>query len=139
MEDWVRNRHKWSPLKIFTELHKGVEGDVASINELLKENEDVSFRVVSGKSNAFSVCRHGPHIPAGTSDATVPEVKCVEFMLTDSGVVIDTPDGNSHNVVPSITDDGEFKMRLGGDDLDCWQLRKRILDDLFFNLYPNRR
>lgn len=34
----------------------------------------------------------------------------------------------------TLTDDGECKLKLPkGEELACWQFRKRVLEDLFLN------
>jgi hypothetical protein len=139
MENWVQLRHKCSPAEVFTEIRQGVEEDVAYINEIHKDNAEIEFSTV-GKNGKLSVCRKGPLVSAGTGGALVLPVTCVDFIATESGIIVKTLDRDSERATLTLTNEAECKLRLNdGQELDCWQFRKRFLEDLFFNIYPDRQ
>lgn len=139
MDNWVKLRYKCSPAEVFTEVRLGIEEDVACINEIHKENAEIKFSIL-GKNGKLSVCRKGPLVLIGITEAMQLSVTCVDFIATESGILVKTPDGDQEHATLTLTDDAECKLKLeDGTELDSWQFRKRYLEDLFFNTYPNRR
>jgi hypothetical protein len=139
MENWVQLRYKCSPAEVFTEVRQGIEEDVTRINEIHKDNAEIKFSVV-GKNGKFSVCRKGPLVSAGETNAMAFSLTCVDFTVTESGIAVKTAAGTSEQATLTLTNEAECKLRLkDGQELDSWQFRKRYLEDLFFNIYPNRQ
>jgi hypothetical protein len=139
MENWVQLRHKCSPVEVFTEIRQEIEDDVACINGLYKKNSEVKFTTV-GKNGKITVCRKGPYQSTGIGGSAVQGVICVDFVLTDWGIIVKPYEGDQQNVTLTLTDEAECKLKLkDGTELNRWQFRKRFLEDLFFNFYPNRQ
>ncbi len=124
MENWVKLRHACSPLEMFIRLRHGAEEDVKARNELRKEGDQFLFKVVSD-NGTFAVSRESNRGAAW-----------VDFTHTESGITVKDPTGKTiQETTLTLTDEGECKLRLpNGEELTCWQFRKRILEDLFFNL-----
>jgi len=131
MENWVQLRHDCSAFEMFTKLRTGVEEDVNIRNGLRKLGEQVAFRVDANDSS-FTVRREGPlGVCASVKFAWTPkEISVRPYSKTS----LATYTADSLSVILTLTDEGECKLRLPkGEELTCWQFRKRVLEDLFFN------
>ncbi|HUY12754.1 MAG TPA: hypothetical protein VMX16_03855 [Terriglobia bacterium] len=130
MENWVKLRHDCSPFVIFTKLRLGAEEDVKTRNELKKPEEKVSFKLVAN-GDRFAVLREG------TSGAYASVV----FKCTESEISAHPEAGQSHQrasadplrATLTLTNEGDCKLKTDKEELTCWQFRKKVLEDLFFN------
>jgi len=131
MENWVKLRHDCSAFEMFTRLRTGVEDDVSTRNGLKKPGEEVNFRVDANDSS-FTVRREGPlGVCASVKFAWTPkEISVKPYSETSRAIYT----ADSLSVTLTLTDEGECKLKLPqGEELTCWQFRKRVLEDLFFN------
>jgi hypothetical protein len=122
--NWVDARASCSPAKVFTALFLSIKEDVRKMNELtpttrLKRTFD-AYSNESGK--LFAVC----------ADGDINAV--VHFKLVDEHIEIEIPKRAAPLVV-TLTLDNEGKCRLrvnAGECLDQWQVRRMVLEELFF-------
>ena len=136
MEDWVKRRNDCSPFEMFIRLRKGAEEDVKARNSLLKDGASVRFKVVAD-NGTFGVSREAVGQPDATT-GPAPEKRIsdwIDFSWDESGITVKDQKGKTVQAATvTLTDDGECKLKLSdGTVLSCWQFRKRILEDLFFN------
>jgi predicted polyphosphate/ATP-dependent NAD kinase len=111
---------------MFLQLKEGAKEDVETRQKLIKEEDkgSVAFAVTLHNGQGFSVRREGHKI----SD-------WVTFRWDASGIsVTDKNDKIVQKATLALTDDAECKLKLStGEQLTCWQFRKRMLEDLFFS------
>jgi hypothetical protein len=122
--DWVTLRHECSPLEVFIKLKEGAEQDVEVRNKLKKADADFAFKVRPQNGKSFSVLCEGS------------VYGFVTFSWSPVGIkVTDESDKVIQEATLTLTDNGKCKLKLqNGEELECWQFRKRVLEDLFFNL-----
>jgi hypothetical protein len=126
MENWVKLRHECSPLEMFLKLKDGVREDIETREKLIRDQDKgtVAFSMMPLNGRGFTVLREGHLI----SD-------WVEFTWDAAGISVrNKEDKVVQKATLTLTDDGECKLKLAtGEELTCWQFRKRTLENLFFN------
>jgi hypothetical protein len=118
--DWVKARIACSPFAVFQQLQLGCERDVAERNE--PSVEPVLFRTVADRES-FVVFREGGRLSA-----------VVEFSWSRTGIAVRRDGSPFLEAIPTLNDDGDCLLKVGEDELTCWQFRKRALEDLLFGL-----
>ncbi len=129
MEDfnWVTARCQCSPGKVFEKLKSQVENDVKERESSLTQVQKVRYRFsfMPGQTS-FSVLVEGE---SGIHGA-------VKFSLTDTGVtVFDEQGALMFGADVTISDEGECKMKVDGEEKELWQVRKKALEQLLFRKY----
>lgn len=129
MEDfnWVAARRECSSGQVFEKLKHQVESDVAeqeaSLTQLQKARYRFSF--IPG-SNAFHVSLDG--------EGAIHSV--VKFGLTDTGIAVFNEHGKiMFGADVTISDNGECKLEVDGEEKELWQIRKMALEKLLFGKY----
>ena len=122
MEDfnWVEKRCACSVADVFIALIKEVEIDTAT-RHAQSAGLQVGFRFQSYGNRKFVVYR-----------SSMDHSTEVEFVCKDKGI---HAKGNKLNLVATvgINDQGECRLRIGEEELENWQFRKRVLEALFFD------
>ncbi|HEX5410919.1 MAG TPA: hypothetical protein VFZ27_03575 [Terriglobia bacterium] len=127
IKNWVELRHNCSPFDMFTRLRHGVEQDIATLVALLSDKRPATEFKIIAESNFFAVTRQ----VAGEYAERSP---WVQFSWNNEGIRVKNFRGASEKAVLTLNDSGECKLKLeDGKELNCWQFRKRFLEDLFFN------
>lgn len=118
--DWVSERAKCTPLKVFEALRAQVRTDMEIRNSL-------SAQLPAHKT--FSFQENGQWFAVVYGNC-----KGVKFELTKSGVMVrDIASFNPIcNSVLTLSDDGQCRLRIDQTEYDLWQFRKLALHDLFF-------
>ena len=123
--DWVKARHACSIAMFFERLHAGASKNVQTRKALRLELHDQgSIDFVTTGPGLFSVSRTmapgGPHL-------------AVRFILDGQRIRIEGSgvDVNLEGTL-TLTDNGECRLKVGGVDLDEWQVLRRALEQLFF-------
>lgn len=124
--DWVKARHECSIGKIFQTLRLQVVEDATRRNECLLPGERARyFFDIADGANGFVVfvSMHGTN-------------HAVEFALTKDGTIqVGRRDNLLFTAVPTVSNDGKCRLKVGNDELELWQVRKKALEDLFFRSY----
>ncbi len=119
-EKWVKERAKFTLLKMFKALEKGVELDVNERNAQLEQRNGY-FRLEYGSElgdiRRFWVKRDDPKLT-------------VNFRLNRNGLTI-RGRGVDIDTTITVSTDGKCRWVVGDEQLDPWQLRKRALEMLF--------
>lgn len=120
--DWVNARAECSLLPVFRKLESECGADVETMNKrLVADGSQARFLSQSNDANTqFWVF--------GNIDSSL----LVKFVLFTDRIEVATP---SQTFAVTLTLDNEGKCKLRVDDgevLDQWQLRKLVLEDLFF-------
>lgn len=138
MENWVKLRSECSAFQMFMRLRKGTEEDVKVRNEQLGESSKIIFKVVPD-NGTFGVCREIKGLLPSPTRRPLPVLGIsdwIDFSWDQSGIHVKDKDGKSlADSTLTLTDELECKLKLKtGEELSEWQFRKRVLEDLFFDL-----
>lgn len=127
IKNWVELRYNCSPLEMFTRIRHGVEEDINLLASLRKDKQPaVEFKIIAER-NFFTVTR----LIAGEYADRSP---WVQFSWNNDGIGVKNFVGAAEKAALTLNDDAECKLKLeDGKELNCWQFRKRFLEDLFFN------
>jgi len=130
IENWVKLRHECSPLEIFIKLRHGAEEDVKARNSLLRSDASVEFGIFA-QDNFFSVTKD-----VRDEFGNIRKLaEWVQFSWDHNGITVKSEkDTKGKTASLALTDDAQCRLKLDGDELSCGQFRKRILEDLFFDL-----
>ena len=125
--DWVKARADCSTLRVFNELRLGAEEDVKAMNAMppLTEYPAPQFAVrANTMGDYFIVFR------ADNSGIRV------EFNCERSRIAVikgEKPFG----ITLTLNNEGRCKLRVnGGEPLELWQVRRMMLEELFFGPIP---
>jgi hypothetical protein len=120
--NWVEGRHKCSMPTVFKELQLGVQGDVDAVNALIIKGIMMRFSfVVSGKR--FSVVCEVNYDPSGS----------VDFLLSGDEIIISEDGVEKLRACLTLNNSGKCTLRIGDEEMEQWQLRRRALESLFFS------
>jgi len=120
--DWIAVRNACTLAAVFSELRFAVEGDANKINAAHGLDGDEAFTVKTIEPNGFVVykVRHGSN-------------KSVRFFLEADRIEIhDDFTGQKYAAGITLTNEGRCKMRIAGEELEQWQVRRMALETLFF-------
>jgi hypothetical protein len=124
VENWVKLRNECSVLDMFLKLKEGSKHDVDERNAIPKPGQNASFRIRFQNEKGFSVIREGQY-PFDWVDVSWDNLG-IYVKNRDEAVV--------YKATITLTDEGECALRLStGEELNCWQFRKKILEGLLFN------
>lgn len=121
--DWVTARSLCSLATVFETLKLQVQQDVETRNKLRPENAHYKFNFVT-KGDRFTVFL----------EANLPHWS-VQFKLSDKSIQIhDEGDNLLMEATVTLNDDGECRLRINGTERELWQVRKTVLERLFFSV-----
>lgn len=124
--DWIAARCECSPNLVFEKLKAQVEKDVESREKTLTAAQKVRFRFefTAGHTD-FSVIVSGNNIHGS-----------IAFVLTETGIIVLNEERKSiFSADVTISDEGECKLRVSGEEKELWQVRKMALEALLFGKY----
>jgi hypothetical protein len=120
--DWVTERSSCSLPKVFSTLRAQVEDDVKTRNALRPNNSPYEFSVAEDIAE-FTVLLK-------TAEAT----RSVIFNLTEHAIIVRDEQRNPmFEVATSLSDQGECRLKVNGEERDFWQVRRLALEDLMFH------
>jgi hypothetical protein len=122
--DWVKVRSACSVAQVFSELYLGAESDVKAMNltpSATPEHLGSPFAVHSNSTgNVFVVFQ------TGNTNRTV------KFTLGPDRIAVTNQNGQ-FTVTLTLNNEGRCKLRMnGGEELEQWQVRRMMLEGLFF-------
>jgi hypothetical protein len=122
--EWVKARTECSLYAMYKTLIAGLRDDAKARNELRGENDFVRFIAKPSSGRHFSVIREGQREPSLAS---------VDFIYEDRTIGVYDGDGKKRfDVGITLTDFGECKFKIGDEELEAWQVRRKALEPLFF-------
>lgn len=125
--DWVKARADCSLLRVFNELRLGVEEDIKAMNSMppLKEYPPPQFGVRANTMGDYFVVFR-------TDNAGVR----VEFNCERGRIAI-TKGESKYGITLTLNNEGRCRLRVnGGEELEQWQVRRLMLEELFFEPIP---
>ena len=119
--DWVKARAACSLQVVFKELELDTRHDVDGIREERPDTAaEFEFLVTDG---GFSVMRQGKMRPDS-----------IDFTLEGDRIVAKDPrlGGTSITATLTLNDNGDCRLKVGNQELEQWQFRRKALETLFF-------
>lgn len=131
--DWVKKRHACSLGDVFERLRLEVQSDVNIRNELRDTTEPEGHRYYGFGFKSSS--RSFTAFAQGTPEVTKLH-KSVLFTLEADHIAV-TQDAAPHPLIVRIglNDEARCVFKVEEKEYESWQLRKLVLDDLFFYSY----
>jgi hypothetical protein len=117
--DWVAERARCAIPAVFARLKDGIKHDVKTRNNLRTDDSHYKFEALDDGPDRLSVT--GPDVKAQT----------VSVAIVNKEIHI-AYDQTSTVATPVLTDDGECRIQFGSLVLTEWQVRRRVLEKLFF-------
>jgi hypothetical protein len=118
--DWVRARTRCKITVLFQKLKLAVEQDTK-----IRHDEGPSERGYHFEANHLNFF-------VTVAGAAAPHI--VTFRLDDDVLSVLLDDHIEFTASVSLCDDGECRFHVGGKPLELWQLRRRALERLFFEM-----
>jgi hypothetical protein len=123
--DWVKARSACSLAGIYEKLKMDLQEDVKTRQSLRGENDTYYGVKIVAKDKRTAVVVEGN----GIYDSVL-------FILTDDGIDIADKDGKVRfKATPTLSDDGECRLKVGDQERELWHVRKMALEELFFRRY----
>ena len=117
--DWVAERARCEIRAVFARLKDGIKHDVKTRNALRTDDSQYKFEALEDGPDYLSV--------------TVPDVKAqpVSVAIVNNEIHV-AYDQTNTVATPVLTDEGECRIQFGSLMLTEWQVRRRVLERLFF-------
>jgi hypothetical protein len=122
--DWVTALASCSVGVVFETLKQQVQEDVETRQGRLPKADHYGFRFVSG-NDTFSVLVEGNKIHKSVAFSQKGKIIAVRG---DS-------DGPNFDATLTLSDTGDCKVKIDGQERELWQMRKKALEKLFFDDY----
>jgi hypothetical protein len=120
--DWVQKRAACSLEKVFKELAVEIEDDVRAINQFPRWPHEEPIESGLNRDGSILFVRRGQSVR--------PVVKLI---LGQTRIeIIDEVSNQTLSVTLTLNDEGRCKLRIGTEELEKWQVRRRALEALFF-------
>ena len=120
--DWIAVRNACTLAAVFSELRFAVEGDVNKINAAHRLDGDEAFTVKTIEPNGFVVYK--------VCDGSTKSVRL--FLEVDRIGIYDDFNGQKYAAGITLTNEGRCILRIAGEELEHWQVRRMALETLFF-------
>jgi len=121
--DWVTARASCSVVQVFEKLRLEVQADIEIRNTLRGDNSEYQFRLVPDRTR-FTV----------TIDRNSPDRRSITFQLTNKGIQVSDSGGKVFiDATLTLSDDGNCRVKINGQERELWQMRRIALESLFFD------
>lgn len=122
--DWVKARGACSLAHMFEQLKTDVHEDVKRRNDMRVNGRDhfYEWRVAESPNN-IRVVREG----GDTFDR-----RSVGFYLEQGKIVVRDQQQEMFSVTVTLNDQGECKFKIGAEEKESWQIRKKALEEMFY-------
>jgi hypothetical protein len=120
--DWITERSSCSLPKVFSTLRAQVEDDVKTRNALRPNNSPYEFSVAEDVGEFTVLLKR--------AEAS----RSVVFNLAEHVIIVRDEQRNPmFEVAASLSDQGECRLKVNGEERDFWQVRRLALEDLMFH------
>jgi hypothetical protein len=120
--NWVKARHECSLVQAFKTLELGVESDIDSINALIQPGVMLKFYLAKNGKRFSAVCEVN-----GTPSHSV------DFGLKDDDIVIAENNVVKFTARVTLNNVGACKLQVNGEEMEQWQVRRKALENFFFD------
>jgi hypothetical protein len=120
--NWVKERFECSIAIVFQQLKLAIEEDCRTYNVLNQLPPAISYRtVVNPEGNVLMVCH------------SMDTRRVIKVSVGNSSIQIDNEvTHEKFTVTLTLNDEGRCKCKIGTEELEQWQVRRRILEGLFW-------
>jgi hypothetical protein len=126
--DWVNERFSCSLANVFEALRLQVQDDVGKWTKLHPTGNVRKISVVTHE-DAFTVLSEPPPTAFGGSRA----IERVEFRRHEKTIQVSDKGGKKIlEAALTLSDQGECRVKIDGQEYELWQMRKKALEDLLF-------
>lgn len=128
--DWVSARSECSAAEVFERLRAQVKRDVEKREEISQRQQNPRV----GSQFAFKFLEEGPTFIAMVEGAQLH--KTVRFECTANSITARGDDEKpSLTAALTLSNDGQCRLVVNGQEYELWQFRKMALESLFFSPY----
>jgi hypothetical protein len=123
--DWVEARFECSPIKVFERLREEVQRDGEMRKNVRQKDERLAIEFLSS-GQLFGVVRE-----YGTN-------RIMKIIFTLDGDTISVRDYHEKTILeaqPTLSGEGECRLRIDGQEREFWQVRMMALENIFFGSY----
>jgi hypothetical protein len=120
--DWVKARHECSLVQAFKTLELGIQSDIDAINALIQPGIQMKFYLAAHGKRFSVVCEVN-----GTPSHSI------DFGLKDDEIVIGENNAVIFTARLTLNNAGACKLQVNGDELEQWQVRRKALENFFFD------
>jgi hypothetical protein len=120
--DWVTALSDCSIGEVFLRLKQQVEEDVKTRHGQLPRESDYGFRFMAD-GDKFSAIVEGDQI-----------LKQVVFRRSGKAISVQG-EGVNFDATLTLSDAGECRVKISGQEYELWQMRKKALEKLLFDDY----
>ena len=122
--DWVTERSSCSLPNVFKKLRLQAEEDVKTRNALRPNNSPYEFSVADTGGD-FTVLLKAKDVQ-----------RSVTISLAEHAILVRDDKGNlMFDVTLTFNDEGECELKVNGQELDFWQVRRMAFEELLFRGY----
>lgn len=119
--DWVTERSSCALPKVFKTLRLQVDEDLKTRNALRPDNSPYKFSLADN-GGAFSALMEAKDVH-----------RSVIFSLAEHAIVVRDEKGDAmFEVNATFSDEGECRLKVNGEELALWQVRRMALEELLF-------
>jgi len=127
--NWVNARARCNLYEMFKALELGVRTDVEAAQALVSKHAHTVFSVAMSGNKRFSVSRiDDPLVSIVTGS--------VDFVREHDRIAVSMTKENETKPLfeasLTLNNEGECKLKVGGVELEQWQVRRKALEGLFF-------
>lgn len=127
--NWVEARQQCSLQEVFEALRLGIRDDVETRNSNLPDNPDPHAQPM------LKIVERGRTIRVYWHDIYGQYANLfVEFTLTAQNIVAKNHEGTLFEATVGLNDDGDCRVKMFGKEYDFWQVRRKALEHLMFNI-----
>ena len=124
--DWVKARTDCSVVVMFDELRHQVHANIDRRNETTNNDGDKQFRFVDRTAERI--------VPtfAVLDTWDIAQQRAVHFERSGHRISIQMLDKTTLEATLTLTDKGICRFKIFGEELDAWQVCRRVLEPLLF-------
>lgn len=131
--EWVHARSACSLVTVFEKLKLQVEADVETRNSL-RRPEPAYGGQQPGFAYKFEVVGSAGNFKVILNSNT--QAEAVTFKRGDKFIwVTDTNGDKMFEAFLTLSDDGECRVKINGQERELWHMRRMALEHLFFGIY----
>jgi hypothetical protein len=112
--NWVAERLRCSPTKVFQQLVLGVEADVKTLRAALPANRNYEFETALNGGRIMVTVTGGDFRHSS-----------VIFEQTERGILVRKDDKVILDATLTLNDEGECRLKVGDKEYELWQFRKK--------------
>jgi hypothetical protein len=123
--NWVKERSRCAPQIVFNDLVEMIQDDVKAANSVATQGTSFALRKLT--SEKITVTREGASYPFA-------RIEVKGLAITFALMFRDGTTQETFSVAPTLSEDGERVLVMDNKHYKFWQIRKKALEPVFFEL-----